>query len=68
MPPMQKGGLINMEKLNFERNPAFLSNVRTANVVLIQNEIFSLRKILNSTLPELSPKAKKKILGFRVVK
>lgn len=38
--------LLEIEKQNYEQNPAFMSNIKMANIEIIQNDIAALKKTL----------------------
>jgi len=46
--------LLEAEKQNFALNLTFMKNVKTANIEIIQNEIETLRRVLNEVTPDFA--------------
>jgi hypothetical protein len=46
--------LIEIEKQNYDYNPTLMKNVKMANIVLVQNDIEDLEKILNQIIQDSS--------------
>jgi hypothetical protein len=42
--------LLEIEKQNYDYNPTLMKNVKMANIVLVQNDIEDLEKILNQII------------------
>ena len=46
--------LLEAEKQNFALNLTFMKNVKTANIEIIQNEIETLKRVLNEVTPDFA--------------
>jgi hypothetical protein len=46
--------LLEIEKQNYDYNPTLMKNVKMANIVLVQNDIEDLEKILNQIIQDSS--------------